>query len=385
VNHPLEIARSQNSKLVTMRINKTILVYRTAALGDFILTIPALLRLRELFPRHKIIFITLYSSNKSQRNLVKQYLTKDQPEWIGLLPDGVIDDVLVIKEPNSVLELMRIRRVLSSCETEFIVCMVDVCAPLINRLKKFLFLKAVAPFSRIVGLGDPGYRFWKNHLKLRKKGLLEHHVYGPMQYISDLGIGSVYEQKIKFLIKIENTAVQEINRMLGTISDQPFICISFGAIKSHKKWPLDSFRVLISKIIKGFPGFYIVLVGTKNDVVESNQIAKVGERLVNLTGQLSIQQLAALFSISKLVVSNDGGSAHLADAVGCTVVSITPGIELIRSIEPFNNQPLSIRTFPDCYPCYNFDSCKTKTNKCIRDISVELVYNKVWQVLSYAK
>jgi heptosyltransferase-2 len=359
---------------------RAICVYRTAALGDFVLTIPALLQLRNEFPNHYIIFLTASSSDAGQRAKVNNYLGQNRyPLWINLLPQGVVNKVISVENPYSLNELMGLKKVISKYDVDFTVCMVDVGSPMINRIKKWIFLTIVVGVRRVYGLGSKGVRNGKNELELKKRGDLPHHVFGPMQFLVDIGkIQSVTDASIDFIIDIKEESVLKAKGMLVNVKNlDNAICISMGAIKKHKKWPLKNFDDLIKKILEDRPNLSIVLVGSKADATDAEAVWREHKNIVNLVGKTSILELAAIFKLIPRLISNDGGSAHLADAVGATVVTITPGIEVTDSIEPYRNICRSIRSYTECYPCYNFDDCPNGTYACTTNISVERVFAEV--------
>jgi hypothetical protein len=69
------------------------------------------------------------------------------------------------------------------------------------------------------------------------------------------------------------------------------------------------------------------------------------------------------------------GAMHLASAVSCKAVSITPGIEFPNSIERWGRRDLAVRHPIDCAPCYCLTHCPQVHNKCMSDISVESVFS----------
>ena len=105
------------------------------------------------------------------------------------------------------------------------------------------------------------------------------------------------------------------------------------------------------------------------------------DRILSLAGGSSIAQSAALFARCDLVVGNDGGAMHLADAMGARVVSIVPGLEFPESIEPWHNQDRAVRHPVECAPCYSFTYCPVGHNRCMIDLPIERVVEQCLRAL----
>ena len=88
-----------------------------------------------------------------------------------------------------------------------------------------------------------------------------------------------------------------------------------------KRWLPERFAELSDRIVA--EGFFPILIGSPSErhISESvRQFAKSG--IMDLTGETSVPELAALMTRSVCVVSNDTGPMHLAGALRIPVVSI---------------------------------------------------------------
>jgi ADP-heptose:LPS heptosyltransferase len=111
----------------------------------------------------------------------------------------------------------------------------------------------------------------------------------------------------------------------------------------------------------------------------------IGRSVINLAGKTNLHESAALLKKSNLLVGNDGGAMHLGDAVGCKVLSLVPGIEYPQSVEPWFNRKNAIRLSVPCAPCYSFTCCPLGHNKCMKDIKVDIVFDKSKEILMNLK
>jgi ADP-heptose:LPS heptosyltransferase len=110
---------------------------------------------------------------------------------------------------------------------------------------------------------------------------------------------------------------------------------------------------------------------------------------VDLSGKISITQLAALFENSKLVISNDGGPLHLAVAMGAPTISFF-GPETPVIYGPRGPQHAVFFKNIECSPCVNVHDrksvrCYWTEPRCMKAITVEEVFGMIEQKLAGPK
>jgi heptosyltransferase II len=365
---------------------KSILVFRSAALGDFILAAPALHEVRKNYPNREIVLLTIQSANKVQRAKVKEYVGNSNTlPWIELAMPHLIDKVIVLESLTDIRYLYGLHKSLSRYDFEAAILMLDPCALWLGRIKKMLLLFILLGPVPILGWRSYG-SLSGNRKQLKKDGHLKHHVHGPLQFLSESNNFS-YPNDADFVFNLipgfeaEKWAETWIN--FNGLQNKRIIALAPGSIQPHKKWPIESFKILISEILDNYSDIEFVIIGTKNDKHLGEVLCYSScKRIFDLTGKTSIVQSAALLKRCDLLVGNDGGAMHLGDAMGCHVVSIVPGIEYPNSIEPWHNKNLSVRNSVECSPCYNFLFCPEGHNKCMLDIPVDNVLSKCVKALN---
>ena len=105
------------------------------------------------------------------------------------------------------------------------------------------------------------------------------------------------------------------------------VAVHAGATWPTKQWPLAQFAAVASRARSQYDAT-IVLLGGQNEIPLAQEIE--GElrqrpapgRVLNLTGQTSLKQLAALLSKVDLLVTNDSGPIHFAAGLGTPVLGI---------------------------------------------------------------
>lgn len=105
---------------------------------------------------------------------------------------------------------------------------------------------------------------------------------------------------------------------------QPTIGFIAGSENSpEKRWPIEHWRTLIVALSAEFPRATFLLFGTKNDAEITREIiAGLGARVENLAGKTDLTSYIALLRQCTVLVSNDTGGMHLANALGVPVVGL---------------------------------------------------------------
>ncbi|HEY8692510.1 MAG TPA: glycosyltransferase family 9 protein, partial [Chloroflexota bacterium] len=95
-----------------------------------------------------------------------------------------------------------------------------------------------------------------------------------------------------------------------------------GTYSLARRWPAECFAEVGRRLAQS-TGARLVLVGTETDREPHEALARpLGSLALNLTGQTSIKETAAVLRRCRLLVSNDSGAVHLAVAAGTPVVAI---------------------------------------------------------------
>ncbi len=171
-------------------------------------------------------------------------------------------------------------------------------------------------------------------------------------------------------------------RKLLAGSPRPLVAIHAGYGPSGKKagqatrlrgWPTASFARLI-QLLAG-RGVSVVLTGSAGDAEEANLISTFAgvETARVLAGKTSLRQMAGVVSMVDAVISVDSAPAHLAAAAGTPLVVLWgPGI--LQQTRPVSSKsPVTIlRHEVPCAPCYGTPLMRTcRDNICMKAISPE--------------
>jgi ADP-heptose:LPS heptosyltransferase len=129
-------------------------------------------------------------------------------------------------------------------------------------------------------------------------------------------------------------------------------------------------------------GIRTVVVGGKEDRQQGEVIAGGGLGL-NLAGQTSLAETAAVIQKSSLLLSGDSGVLHLAVGLGTATVSLF-GPGRAKKWAPQGDRHIVINRGLACSPCTTFGTtppCPIDA-RCMRDITVDEVVNAVSMLLT---
>lgn len=111
-----------------------------------------------------------------------------------------------------------------------------------------------------------------------------------------------------------------------------------------KRWPVEHWRALIA----ARPAERFVLLGTANDRAITDAVAAgFGDRVENLAGRTDLLAFADRLQRSRLLVSNDTGGMHLANALGVPLIALFGPTNPVRT-GPVFHAPATILQPPGC-------------------------------------
>ncbi len=109
-----------------------------------------------------------------------------------------------------------------------------------------------------------------------------------------------------------------------TVDDggQPLVVMHPGATDPRRRWPVERFAELA--VACAADGFQVVVVGdgSEKDIADRIVELAASSRVRSLAGELDMGGLVALLASAAVVVGNDSGPRHLAQALGVPTVGI---------------------------------------------------------------
>lgn len=107
----------------------------------------------------------------------------------------------------------------------------------------------------------------------------------------------------------------------GQAEPKPFVLMApGGAAKADHRWPIESYSELAGQLYG--QGFDIVVVGGPEESAMARTIQRTAGRARDLTGRTDFAQLAVLGARAALGVGNDSGATHLMAAAGAPTIAL---------------------------------------------------------------
>jgi lipopolysaccharide heptosyltransferase II len=159
---------------------------------------------------------------------------------------------------------------------------------------------------------------------------------------------------------------------------------SWGKDASIKHWPAIRYAQLADNILNDFQVKILLLGDEQERPIADIIVNTMTHKAIDLVGKTTLEELLAIISELRLLITNDGGPLHIAVAEGVNTVSIFgPVDDLVYGPYPPDENHTVIKQNLPCRPCYhNFKMpiCD-RERECIKSISTEEVYASVRRLL----
>lgn len=178
------------------------------------------------------------------------------------------------------------------------------------------------------------------------------------------------------VLKPGTEAEQKIRQLLDQhgFSEKDFIHIHPGSRWLFKCWKESRFNSLLKSLIERGENIVITAAPDKKEMAMVKRIIKgIEKNLIDLSGQLSLLELAALSSHAKCYMGVDTAPTHIAAAMQTPlVVLFGPSDEILWGPWQVKHRVITLDKFK-CRPC-NQDGCNgSKISDCLYEIEPETV------------
>jgi ADP-heptose:LPS heptosyltransferase len=134
---------------------------------------------------------------------------------------------------------------------------------------------------------------------------------------------------------------------------------------ASKRWPAERWRELLGTLIVEQQA-QLVIVGGRDDCAAAQEVtgAMPWTDVHDWTGRLTLPQLAATIEQADVLVGADSGPAHLAAAVGTSVVVLFSGTNSLEQWRPWGERVRVVRQPTSCSPCHQ-EACPLAEHPCM--------------------
>ncbi len=353
---------------------KNILLIKLSALGDVVHTWPVLNKLRARYPKARIDwlvasdFAELLQGNPAINNVIE--FPRD--DW---------------STPWRLAPYARAARLIAMLRAG----QYDLALDLQGQLRSAIFAFACGAPVRI-GFDKPRKNIWKTlnrkipdeAKKHAWRGAREgswlaytHHIALPTldlhpveRYLALAPLLGLGDAAPDFSFPIPQDAITRIDALLEYYDigqAKPLAAIAPGTNWDTKQWRADGFAEVARHFLQ--KGFAVVLMGSDGERALCEEVVKLAPGAVDLAGETTLPELAALIRRATICVSNNSGPMHLAVALDRPVIGIFGPTDPVWA-GPYRRGGAVLRAELPCSPCYlrqlsrcpNDHACMTKVS-----------------------
>ena len=212
-------------------------------------------------------------------------------------------------------------------------------------------------------------------------------------YLQPLEFLGIHAQDMPLELSIsenDKTSAALLLRSHGVDLSNPVVGIaagaggSWGKDASYKHWPAENFALLAKKLTQECNATCIFL-GDASEFLIGDAVKKVFPgRWIDLIGKTSLLQLCAVISYLDILVTNDGGPLHIAQALKIKSVSLFgPVDDMVYGPYLRTEKQVVLTKGLPCQPCYQkfkLPWCH-RDRECIRTITVDEVFEGVRRLI----
>jgi len=207
----------------------------------------------------------------------------------------------------------------------------------------------------------------------------QHLVMTYKELLGPLGIGLSHTSPRLYLAEKEMSDASLLFRQHGIPEGALVVGINPGATYgSAKCWLPERFREVAQRLLMD-PDLYLVFFG---DQATSGLVREIcsgfSKRVVNLAGATSLRTLVSGIHLCDVLLTNDSGPMHVADAIGTPIVALFGSTSSIIT-GPYRSG-IVIHKHVECSPCYE-RTCPIDF-RCMKSIEVDEVCHAIMKMLS---
>ena len=171
-------------------------------------------------------------------------------------------------------------------------------------------------------------------------------------------------------------------RGLSAKRDKPWVLIFPGSVWATKRWTVDGFGDLAKKLIE--KNYEVFLMGAPNEERLCKEVAALAPGTYILAGQTTIYESAMMLARAALVIGNDSASMHLATCTETPLISVFGPTVIEFGYRPWSAESYIVQQSDlACRPCgpHGHRECPIKTHACMKGIQSRTVLALANQIL----
>ena len=133
--------------------------------------------------------------------------------------------------------------------------------------------------------------------------------------------GLPYPEHPHLSLPVSREAEARVKSRLAALGVQNFAVIAPAAALESKRWPAERFAAVADHLSRSFNLSSVVIAGPGQEHIAQQVSEAARSRAAIVTG-LSLKEMIALASLSRMYVGNDSGPMHIAAAIGRPLVVV---------------------------------------------------------------
>ena len=335
-----------------------ILVIQTAFIGDAVLTLPMIQKLKEKFTHSEIHVITIPAT----------------AEIFSASP--FIDEVIILdkkEKHKSLFALLTFSKNLRNNNYT------KIYSP--HRSFRSSLLVMLSRVKATYGFSNSSLRHIYKYLIDYKQ---EHH---EVQRNLDL-IDYDYQKdnwKILPQVSVPEKIKQNVSSFFGELNNNyQFAAIAPGSVWETKRYPLEYYEEMIKFLIDN--SFFVLIIGGNSDEDLCSQLAdKFTNNVMSIAGKFSLIGSIEILKRVKILISNDSAPTHFGMCANIPTLTLYCSTVSEFGFSPYNSKS-NFLSFDDlnCKPCgiHGYHECPIKTFDCGYKLTPHIVNNKILEMLN---
>jgi lipopolysaccharide heptosyltransferase II len=197
-----------------------------------------------------------------------------------------------------------------------------------------------------------------------------HEVRRQLDLVASIHCRPAHERLSLTVPEASHLRTLELLDRVGLDRERPWVVCHPGATAFSRRYPAEGYAEIARRLVLDL-GWQVLFTGTKSecDLVRGIRDA-MGMASLSLVGQLRLPELAAVLRLAPLLIANNTGPVHVAAAVG------TPVVDLYALTNPQHTPwgvPCRVLSHDvPCKYCYK-GTCPQGHNDCLRLVTPEQV------------
>ncbi|MBS3741840.1 MAG: lipopolysaccharide heptosyltransferase II [Candidatus Cloacimonetes bacterium] len=325
---------------------KKILVIHTAYIGDVILITPLLRAIKQLFPKSYLSVIVVPSTK------------------LILSENPYVDEILTFDKRENKFKAFR---------------------KLLERVKQETFDIAFLPHSSMTTTllaflsripQRIGFDRWLPKYLLTERVPFREGIHRINKNLELLSPITNKNFSLQTEIFTSHQISIKINKLAERFPCEKLIAVAPGSIWYTKRWKERYYKRLSEKLNQH--GFFIILIGSPEEQDICEKVAPSRDYFI-AGGKLNLLESAELIKKCDLMVCNDCGALHIANAVETDVIAFFGPTTRDIGYFPFRRNDKIVEADLSCRPCgsHGGEKCPLSHHKCMENIKPEQIFKIV--------